>query len=147
MKSMTRPSPEKCLKTGSSDPFLFGIRKKNSRAFAVSFGADMPACYSLVLCDLSWGAIAPTRYAIVVNEGLHGRASQEFFHDGIRSPCTKRNRKKSHEEKMVWTFQGYFLSQQLTDQRDLLPVKLMVGREDCSPFWDVFRCILSFREG
>lgn len=54
----------KRLETGIFDPFSLGVekkRKKKTGSFAVSFGSDIPAgFYSLVLCDLSWDAIAPT---------------------------------------------------------------------------------------
>lgn len=61
------------LETGIFDPFSLGVgkNKKKSEAFAVSFGSDIPAgLYSLVLCDLSWDAMAPYTHAIVVHEGL-----------------------------------------------------------------------------
>lgn len=73
MKSMARPyPPEKCWKREFSILSLWESEKtKKSEAFAVSFGSDIPAgLYSLVLCDLSWDAMAPYTHAIVVHEGL-----------------------------------------------------------------------------
>lgn len=119
MKSMPGHIRRKMLETATFDPFSsLGVEKtkKNQGLLLFSFGSDIPAgFYSLVLCDLSWDAIAPYTHAIVVHEGLHGRASQDFSMMVTVAPCTKRNDKKSHEEKMVWILQGNFLSQQLSD--------------------------------
>lgn len=64
MKPMARPYWPKKAGNRNFRSILFGSRKKTKKktgSFAVSFGSDIPAgFYSLVLCDLSWDAIAPT---------------------------------------------------------------------------------------
>jgi len=86
------------LETGMFDPFSLGFgknAKKNQGLLLFSFGSDIPVgFYSFVLCDLSWDAIASYHHAIVVHEGLHGRASQDFSVMVTIAPCTKRNDKK-----------------------------------------------------
>ena len=94
MKSMARPYPPKNAGNGNFRSFRCGLQK-NQWLLLFSFGSDIPAgFYSLVLCDLSWDAMAPYTHAIVVNEGLHGRASQDFSMMVTVAPCTKRNDKK-----------------------------------------------------